>query len=179
MAENETYMIKNRSAGVVVYTLPERNVRRIFQPGEVKKISKEELIALSYISGGKELMSNYLMIQDDKAVQELSIAAEQEYWLNEQQIIELLQTGTLDEFLDTLDFAPAGVIDLIKNFSVSLPLTDLNKIDALRQKTGFDVTKALLNIREDNESGEQETVSEAPKRRVTKKKVENKYKVVS
>jgi len=37
------YNVKNRSTSMVVYTIPENNIRREFMPGETKKISKEEL----------------------------------------------------------------------------------------------------------------------------------------
>jgi hypothetical protein len=59
--------------------------------------------------------------------------------------------------LDALDFAPVGVIDLIKKFSVQLPLNDMNKRKALYEKTGFDVTKALIH---DEESKAPETEEE-------------------
>jgi len=38
-----------------------------------------------------------------------------------------MTTGSLDEFLDCLDFAPEGVKDLIKTLSVELPLNDVSK----------------------------------------------------
>jgi hypothetical protein len=65
--------------------------------------------------------------------------------MTEQQIIELIQTGSLDAFLDCLDFAPVGVIDLLKKYSVSVPLSDYDKRQALKEKTGFDVDVALKN----------------------------------
>ena len=36
-------------------------------------------------------------------------------------------------------------IDLIKSLAVSLPLSDYNKRKALKDKTGFDLDKALTN----------------------------------
>lgn len=176
MAEDKKYLVKNRSASVVVYKIPERGIRREFYPGETKKISKDELVDLSYQSGGKELMAQYLIIEDENLTNELEIHTEQEYWMNENQIKDLLKNGSLDAFLDALDFAPRGVIDLIKKFAVSLPLSDMNKINALKEKTGFDLQKALLHIRE-----EKETQSSAPQRRVSAaptRRVESKNKVV-
>lgn len=35
------------------------------------------------------------------------------------------------------------MIDLVKQYAVSIPLTDLNKRKALKEKTGFDVDKAI------------------------------------
>ena len=43
MSNTVFYNVKNRSAGVAVYRIPELGVRRTFQSGEVKKISAEEL----------------------------------------------------------------------------------------------------------------------------------------
>ena len=37
------YRVKNRSAGVVIYRIPEDNIRREFMPGETKAINIKEL----------------------------------------------------------------------------------------------------------------------------------------
>jgi hypothetical protein len=54
-----------------------------------------------------------------------------------------MQNGSLDEFLDCLDFAPEGVIDLIKTLAVELPLNDVAKREAILNKTGFNVDNAI------------------------------------
>ena len=140
---NNVYNVKNRSAGMVVYKIPEDGIRREFAPGETKKISFKELEKLSYQSGGRALMTNFLQIYDEKVTQELNIHTENEYYMSEEQIKELLVSGSLAAFLDCLDYAPVGVIDLIKKFAVTLPLNDVEKRQALLNKTGFDVSKAL------------------------------------
>ena len=48
------YNVKNRSSSVVVYRIPETNLRREFQPGETKKIPFGELEKLTYQPGGHE-----------------------------------------------------------------------------------------------------------------------------
>lgn len=58
----------------------------------------------------------------------------------------MIKTGSLDAFLDCLDFAPVGVMDLVKKYAVSVPLADYEKRKALKEKTGFDVDAALKNI---------------------------------
>ena len=83
--------------------------------------------------------------------------------MSEDQIRDLLVNGSLDAFLDCLDFAPEGVIELVKDFAVRLPLNDVRKRDALREKTGFDVSKALMNVAADETEEETQT---APERRV-------------
>jgi ethanolamine utilization protein EutQ (cupin superfamily) len=57
------YNVKNRSSSIVVYSIPEDNIKRRFTPGETKRISYEELLHLSYQTGGMELMANFLQIQ--------------------------------------------------------------------------------------------------------------------
>ena len=156
---NNVYNVKNRSAGMVVYKIPEDGIRREFAPGETKKISFKELEKLSYQSGGRALMTNFLQIYDEKVTQELNIHTENEYYMSEEQIKELLVSGSLAAFLECLDYAPIGVIDLIKKFAVTLPLNDVEKRQALLAKTGFDVSKALEHIREEKADDIAETVN--------------------
>jgi hypothetical protein len=151
MESSKILKVKNRSASLAVYSIPEINIRREFAPGETKNITYGELEKLSYQPGGRTIMQNFLQIIDPEATGDLGINREPEYDLSEQQIVDLMTKGSLDAFLDCLDFAPVGVIDLIKKFSVSLPLNDIDKRDALKKKTGFDVTVALANMQKEKE----------------------------
>lgn len=180
MDNEKKFIVKNRSASVVVYNVPEIGARREFAPGETKKIPYVELEKLSYQAGGRALMANFLQIQNEEAIESLSIPTEPEYNMSEQQIIELLTTGSMDAFLDCLDFAPVGVIDLVKRFAVDLPLTDNNKREALKNKTGFDVSKAIDHSKEDEANKVQPA---APTRRVKSdaptRRTSTNYKVVT
>lgn len=182
ITQETVYKVKNRSSSTVVYKIPETGLRREFAPGEIKKVSFGELEKLTFQPGGRELLEQFLQIIDENATNSLEVRRDVEYDMSEAQIKELLLTGSLDAFLDALDFAPIGVIDLIKSFSVSLPLTDLNKRKALKDKTGFDVDKALMHIEEEKE--EEKTPVVSKERRVkTEKPVGRRtttdYKVVS
>ena len=68
--------VKNRSAGTVSYRIPEDGIRRLFQPGEIKKVSASELEKLTYQTGGRELIADYLQISDEEVVNNLNIPAE-------------------------------------------------------------------------------------------------------
>lgn len=153
-------VVKNRSASMVVYRIPEKNIHREFAPGEVKTIPYEELGALTFQKGGRELMNGFLQIQSQEVRNDLSMRTELEYDMSEKDIIKLIQEDSLDAFLDALDFAPVGVIDLIKTFSIQLPMNDMEKRRALKNKTGFDVTAAIANIEKEKE--EDETTPAAP-----------------
>ena len=165
MESSKILKVKNRSASLAVYSIPEINIRREFAPGETKNITYGELENLSYQPGGRAIMQNFLQIIDPEATGDLGINREPEYDLSEQQIVDLMTKGSLDAFLDCLDFAPVGVIDLIKKFSISLPLNDIDKRDALKKKTGFDVTVALANMQKEKEDMDVPTV-ESKERRV-------------
>lgn len=165
MSNDKIYNVKNRSAGMVVYRVPEMNVRRAFAPGEVKRISYAELEALSFRPGGRELMQEYLQIKDAGLLQEMNIHAEPEYYMDKEQVEDLLRNGSQDAFLDALDFSPAGVIDMIKDLSVSMPLGDYNKRQALKEKLGFDVEAAVKHMAVDKE--ETAAAAGAPTRRTT------------
>ena len=180
--KNKIYQIKNRSASMVVYKIPDLGIRREFAPGEVKKIKFSELEALSYQPGGRELLSSFLQIVEEEVTNQLEIQREPEYDMSEQQIVELLATGSIDAFLDALDYAPMGVIDLIKKFAVSLPLTDYDKREALKKKTGFDVDKAIANDKADKEIEKKPEEQESPKQptnTTTGRRTTTNYKVVS
>ena len=145
MSNEQIFNVKNRSAGTVVYRVPELNVRRVFTPGEVKKISYGELEALSFTPGGKELIAEYLQVRNIAALNNLNVNVEQEYFMDKDQVVELIRSGSSDQWIDALNFAPAGVIELIKQLSVELPLADYNKRQILKEKLGFDVDAAIRN----------------------------------
>lgn len=183
ITQDTKYKVKNRSAGEVVYSIPESNLRRSFAPGETKVIPFGELEKLTYQSGGRELLSEFLQIMEEEVTDNLNIHREVEYNMSPEDVRDLLIKGTLDEFIDALHFAPLGVIDLIKTFSVQLPLTDLNKRRALKEETGFDVDKALMHLEEEKED-ETAPAHEVtpPVRRVqpaAARRVTSKYKVVN
>ncbi len=165
----KTTLIKvlNRDNGSVVYSIPEMNgLRRVFQAGETKEITFEELEKLSYIPGGMELLEDSLVILNNAQAVHLILGhVEPEYSYSKDDIIKLMKTGSLDEFLDCLDFAPEGVKDLIKTLSVELPLNDVAKREAIFNKLGFNVDNAIRIKRESSEPTEEKPVV---KRRVQK-----------
>lgn len=189
MSNEQVYNVKNRSAGMVVYRIPEQNIRRVFQPGEVKRISGAELEALSFRPGGRELISGYLQVRNSEILENLNIHTEPEYFMDKEQVEQLIKIGSLDQWMDALNFAPAGVIELIKQLSVELPLTDYNKRQVLKDALGFDVDAAIKNSAKDAE--EETIVPIAPARRAnpivdtnavaeaTRRTSTEKYKIIS
>ena len=146
--------VTNRDNGTVGYTIPDLGINRTFQAEETKKITMEELRKLSYLPGGEYILRNCLVIKDNDAIEELLGEVEPEYTYTEEDVKNLLLTGSLDALLDCLDFAPTGVIELVKSLAVSLEINDISKRNAILEKTGFNVTKAIEINHETNENSE-------------------------
>lgn len=150
----------NRDSGSVGYTIPDLgNLHRNYQPRERKIVTMEELRKLSYIPGGMYILQNCLVLDNKEAVQELLGEVEPEYFYSEKEIKELLEHGSLDQLQDCLDFAPTGVIDLVKNIAVETELNDINKRTIIFQKTGFNVTRAIEIKHETEEEEKKEEKS--------------------
>lgn len=153
--------VKNRSRSTVGYTLPELNVRRVFTPGETKKIPQSELTALSYTAGGPAMLQRNLLILDKVVAEEVTPSIEPEYWMTDEDVKALLldnSNNAVDKLLDLLDFGPAGVKDLVKKYAVELPVQDVRKRTAIKEKTGLDVDLVLLHNRQmQEEEGNVET----------------------
>ena len=155
---NETVKVLNRFLGQTTYVIPELHVRRTFQRGAEQEVPFKELQYLKYQAGGEEMLRNILMIEDEEALEKLVGDVEPEYHYTESDVENLLLNGSLEQLEDALDFAPLGVIELIKEKAVSLKLSDINKRDAIAKKTEFNVTKAINNI-ELEKKAEQEEVN--------------------
>lgn len=149
---NEVCNVTNKSCGLVIYKVPELNVRREFQPQETKKnIPVNELEQLASQPGGRTLIYNYLYLSDPEVLNEVvNQEVAPEYWLKEEDIPNWMKTCTLDEFKDAIEFGPLGTIDLIKRYSVSLPLNDAAKRAALKEQLNYDVDTILKNIAPDD-----------------------------
>lgn len=171
----EMIQVKNRSTGSVGYALKDRNLVRDFNTGEIKKISKEELIQVSYQPGGKRILKDYLQIlTDDKEFlsELLGQEVEPEYNYSKEDVIDIMLNGSLDKFLDLLDFAPKAILEIVKTESVRLNLNDVSKREAIKNKTGFDVTAALKHLAEEKEEAAAIKKEEPSKRRVVEEKEE-------
>ena len=169
MDKNTIIKICNRDNAAVFYDIPEMNgLHRVFQPNEVKEVTLEELIKLSYEPGGMSLLKNNFVLNNKEAIKIILGQVEPEYNYTPADVKNLLVNGSLDELLDCLDFAPEGVIELVKTLAVELPLNDVAKREAILEKTNFNVTNAI-QIKKETEADMPQTVAAPTKRRVVKK----------
>lgn len=168
---SKTFLVTNRSASVVCYSVPEIGIKsRTYQPGETKKISYEELEGLNYQPGGAALIREYLQIKDVEVRNEFVGKVEPEYNMTPEQVKDLILNGSLDEWLDCLDFAPEGVIDLVKELSIELPAVDTRKIQAFKEKKNVDLASAIKIRQEEKAEEEAQKMTVNTERRTQKAK---------
>ena len=150
IAKDKPIEVTNRDTGSVGYTIPDSHIHRSFTAGETKTITFDELEQLSWAPGGKEMLKNYLIINDQEAAEEILGPVEPEYFYTKETVDKLLREGTLDQLEDALEFGPSGVKELIKNEAVDLKLDSSVKREAIQKATNFNVTNAIELSKEDD-----------------------------
>lgn len=160
IAKDTMITVVNKYGGRVGYKVDDLGVKRTFYPNEKKEISFEELEKLSYTPGGATILKDFLEIQNQEALVKLfNSTPEIEYFYTKEDIKNLMTTGTLDQFLDCLDFAPQAIKETIKEMAVDLPLNDMAKREAIQEKLGFNVTKAIEIKDTKFDGGEEDTTN--------------------
>ena len=190
--EKKIVKVTNRDNGHVGYRIPDmNNLVRDFSANETKNITVEELKKLAYISGGPTLIRDYLIIDDAEVVKEVLGEVEPEYYYTEDDVKNLLLTGSLDALKDCLEFAPKGTIDLVKKLAIEMPLNDIAKRKAILEMTGFNVDAAIMvneETKEENNDTQRvrrisepvkEEVKPTGRRTVAPTVSESKYKILN
>lgn len=155
-------VVRNRDRGAVGYTL-DNNFHRNFEPGESKKVPYSELVALQYAPGGAIILEQYLVVEDKEVLDALNMTVEPEYFYSEKEIRKLLlENNNIDEFMDFIDFAPQGAIEIAKDIAIKEEIPDVRKRDAISKKTGLNINNAIMVNKVMNEGDEK---AEAPKQR--------------
>lgn len=155
--------VRNRDNGTVGYSVPDLHVHRSFTKNEKKMVPMEELRKLVYTPGGLKIVKHYLVIENEEAAKELLGHVEPEYFYSRKDIANLLQYGSYESLVDCLNFAPVGVIDLVKEIAVKVQLNDVRKRQLIFEKTGFNIDKAI----EINKETEEERPTQEKKVRLS------------
>lgn len=173
--------VTNRNRGKTGYIIPElNNLQRQFAPSESKQITMGELRKLSWVPGGKNMLKDCLIIDSEDAVKELLGDVDPEYYYKDEDIKKLLTEGSLEQLQDCIDFAPSGVIDLIKQYAVELEINDNSKRDAIAARLGFNVNKAIEAKKEKERSDvDEESRTVRRSEPITATHEPQKYKVTS
>lgn len=136
--------VVNRASGSLAYKIDTLRVTRHWRrPGDYLNISIAELLELKTVKGGQSLLENYVIIEDKEALSVLfpDQELEPEYKYGVKEIEVLLYEADTEHLLDALDFAPKGVLDLIKAKSAEKLPNTTAKIEAINKKFKIDLNK--------------------------------------
>lgn len=136
--------VVNRASGSLAYKIDTLRVTRHWRkPGDYLNISIAELLELKTVRGGQSLLENYVIIEDKEALSVLfpDQELEPEYNYGLKEIEALLYEADTEQLLDALDFAPKGVLDLIKVKSAEKLPNTTAKIEAINKKFKIDLNK--------------------------------------
>ena len=105
------------------------NIRRVFPHiGFKMSLDEDSIKNISYSPGGRAILKNYLIVKDEKLVDELALDLEPEDTFNENDIKELLTKGTYEQLEDALKYGSEGTRELIKDCAIDIRLSDNNKV---------------------------------------------------
>jgi len=141
----------NRTKGRLGYKIDTLRVSRHWlNTGDVLYISINELIELTTVPGGLKLLEKYLLIEDEEAITLIyGRELEPEYKYSEKEIEFLLYEGTDAQLLDCLDYAPQGVLKIIRAKATNkLPNTTV-KVMAINQKLAINLSSMNINNQEE------------------------------
>ena len=144
--ENKDRRVKvvNRTGGSLAYKIDTLRVTRHWRrPGDYLNISISELSELRTVPGGNYILKECLIIEDKEALNvlfpDMELEPQYNYGLKEIEI--LLYEADTEQLLDALDFAPKGVLDLIKAKSAEKLPNTTAKIEAINKKFKIDLNK--------------------------------------
>lgn len=134
----------NRTGGSLAYKIDTLRVTRYWsRPGDYLNISIAELSELRTVRGGNTILRDCVVIEDEEALSVLfpdeDLQPEYKYGIKEVEF--LLYEGGTAQLLDALDFAPTGVLDLIKLKSIRKLPNETAKIEAINKKFNIDINK--------------------------------------
>lgn len=138
--------VRNFTDQRVVYTIPEKNIRRDFSSFETKVVDAGELRELYFKSGGAKLLQDYLGVNNAELAQEFGVTKDQfthEYSWTQKDIDRVLLSGSIDELADALDYAPRGIVETIVDRAVELRIPNMDKRKLIKDMTDKDVTKKI------------------------------------
>ena len=111
---------------------------------------------------------------DEDVARSLGLDVEPEYNYTIEDVKKLLTSGTLEQLEDCLEFAPEGVLDLVKKEAISMRLDSHQKRELISKKLGINLDSMIKNdiiikSAEQNTNNENKAVSTSKKQGETVK----------
>ncbi len=153
------------------YIVELTGVRRSLPPHASFKVKASELRELNYQLGGQEILKNYIRVDNAALAKEFGVDVDNtpEYNWGRKEVENCLINEDLDVLLDALDFAPAGIKQLIADMAVELEIADVNKRQAISKAMGINVDSMIQNKHAFDSAEEEKEEPKATRRRAATK----------
>lgn len=152
--------VVNNTTGNVGYTVPNLHVRRVFRPQQTLMVTFEELEEGLYEPGIRKLFENgFLTIENkqDRIDLGLAMVDEKEEIVEDAaapthtQIKAALKSNKYADLYLLMKDAPSGTLSLVVDYALELEITDTQKLQLIKDKTGSDITAILQKRKAINE----------------------------
>lgn len=152
------------------YIVELTGVRRSLPAHASFKVKASELRELNYQLGGQEILKNYIRVNNSALAKEFGVDVDDtpEYNWGRDEVKSCLESDDINILLDALDFAPAGIKQLIADMAVELEISDVNKRQAISKAMGIDVDSIIANKHVFDKAEETEEKPKTTRRRTTK-----------
>ena len=170
IANSTKIKVKNLVDYNVGYKIEEDNVRRQFAPYEIKQIEAGELRKLNYTRGGHILLTEYLSVMNRNLADEFGVDSDSfdnEYNWDVNKVDSVLTSEPIEVLQDALDFAPKGVLELIKDRAIALKLDSMDKRQIISSALGIDLS-SMIEVQKMNEEEDPDSNAKPKTRRAAK-----------
>lgn len=152
------------------YIVELTGVRRSLPAHASFKVKASELRELNYQLGGQEILKNYIRVDNAALAKEFGVDVDNtpEYSWGRKEVENCLVNEDIDVLLDALDFAPAGIKQLIADMAVELEISDVNKRQAISKAMGIDVDSMIQNKHAFDSAEDEDEKPKTTRRRTTK-----------
>lgn len=167
IADSKEVPVKNLADYRVGYKIEEDNIRRQFSPYEIKNIKAGELRKLNYTRGGHIMLTEYLSVMNRELAKEFGVdddSYDNEYNWDVQKVDSVLIQEPIEVLQDALDFAPNGIVELIKDRAIALKIDSMDKRLAISKAIGVDLG-GMIDIQQMKEEEEAAAPAAKPKTR--------------
>lgn len=143
--------------------------RMVFHAQQTIPVEKDVIERMQYDTGGAVLLKDFLSVKDEDMRESIGVPSDQiEYNWTKDDVKKLLTSGEEDALRDALDFAPQGIIDMIIDMAVAMPLNDRNKVEIIAEATGRNI-EMMINNKLQYEKAFEKTPEKATQRRTATK----------
>lgn len=142
------------------------NINRIFPKLGFKMLLSEESIRnIAYNPGGRYILENRLIINDQELVKKLELNLELEDSYTPNDIKDLLINGSVDQLEDALNFGNKGTKELIKDIAIDIEINDLEKRRVIQNYTKVNINQAIENKGEETDTASVQTSTTTKQRK--------------